>query len=79
VEQISHGWFLNYQRWPLAWLLPVLATIAGFAGSALLSKLRRHALAFVVLGTGHCRHHCHFWPEHVPFHHALLQSCPTTV
>ena len=46
VEQISHGWFLNYQRWPLAWLLP-LATIAGFAGSALLSKLRRHALAFV--------------------------------
>lgn len=46
VEPIANGWFLNYQRWPLAWLLPLIGSL-GFVGSALLSKLRRHALAFV--------------------------------
>lgn len=46
VEQISNGWFLNYQRWALAWLLP-LTGILTFVGSALLSRLRLHALAFV--------------------------------
>lgn len=46
VEQVANGWFINYQRWPLAWLLPAVG-ILSFAGSSLLSKLRRHALAFV--------------------------------
>lgn len=46
VEQIPNGWFINYQRWPLAWLLPLVGILT-FVGSALLSKLRRHALAFV--------------------------------
>lgn len=46
VEQIANGWLLNYQRWPAAWLLPLLG-IVGFAASALFSRLRRHVLAFV--------------------------------
>ena len=51
VEHISNGWFLNYQRWPAAWLLPLIG-ILGFVGSALFSKLRRHALAFVSSALG---------------------------
>lgn len=46
VQRISQGWFLNYQRWPLAWLLP-LSGILAFLGCALFSRLGRHALAFI--------------------------------
>lgn len=46
VEQIQHGWFINYQRWPLAWLLPVV-TLLGFVASAVLSKLGRHVAVFL--------------------------------
>ena len=49
VEQIANGWFINYQRWPLAWLLPILGILT-YIGSALLSKAGRHALAFVSSG-----------------------------
>lgn len=46
VEIASGAWFDNYARWPLLWLIPLLGVL-GFVGSALSSRLRRHALAFI--------------------------------
>lgn len=51
VEQFSAGWFTNYQRWPIAWLLPLVGVL-GFVGSALFSKGGRHVLAFVASALG---------------------------
>lgn len=46
VEQLQQGWFLNYQRWPLLWLLPLLA-LAAFLICGLVSRFGRHLLAFL--------------------------------
>lgn len=46
VEVAAGGWFVNYGKLPLLWLVPALGVL-GFITCALASKAKRHISAFV--------------------------------
>lgn len=46
VEVLSGGWFINYGKYPILWLVPALGVTA-FLVCAVSSKARKHVAAFV--------------------------------
>lgn len=49
VEIAANGWFINYAKYPVLWLLPLLG-VTGFLLCAVASKARKHIVAFTSSG-----------------------------